>query len=136
MFLLSTHGAAKVPAAFLALDQGGKEVFAALPLFIHPKAPSQLGHDLLRFCKCPFVDHSQVGPTCDQPVPLISVRPRPGEETGHLLFAIDNFVNLERVGKDAAGGGLASITAALGLKAAFVEQAGNLSSPWPSNTYY
>ena len=75
---VGTDGAPEGPAALLALDEGGEQVFVALPFFIHFERLAAGLHDLLGPLKGFRVNDPQVWPLHHHPFRSVLVRPLAG----------------------------------------------------------
>ena len=127
--LIGADRAPEGPAALFTPDQGGEQVFIALPHHLHLELPPPLLHQPLGLFKLFGFDDAQFRPLYHHPIPRVLFHPAPSEEVGHLLFAVDDLPGVELVGQDTAYTGLAPPAVPLGTQASFIEQDGDFCRP-------
>src|SRR5699024_2774593 len=123
--LVGTDGAPEGPAALLALDEGGEQVFVALPLLIHLERLAAGLHDLLGSLKDFRVDDPQVWLLHHHPFRSVLVRPLAGQKVGYFLLAVNDFPRIEFIGQDAADTVLAPLAVPLCPQPPLIEEDGD-----------
>ena len=89
--LVSADDAPERPAAFLALNQGRKQVLVALAFLVHLECPAPAFHNLLCLLKDFRLDDAQFGLVHHQPLRLVLLGALAGQEIRNLLLAVNDF---------------------------------------------